>query len=67
MNFGYVEDEKKKNALVKVSVCKECGDKLNYKKKLKKVRNEWWYIKLKYESKYFLERFFGKVLKERMQ
>lgn len=40
MNFGYMEDEKKKNALVKVSVCEECGDKLNYKKKLKKVRNE---------------------------
>lgn len=40
MNFGYTEDGNKKNALVKVSVCEECGDKLNYKKKLKKIINE---------------------------
>ena len=38
MNFGYVEEGKKRNALVKVSVCRECSEKLNYKKKLKRVK-----------------------------
>lgn len=37
MNFGYIEDGSKKNALVKISVCKNCAIKLNYKKSLKKV------------------------------
>lgn len=37
MNFGYVENGSKKNALVMVSVCKDCAFKLNYKKMLKKV------------------------------
>ena len=37
MNFAYVEEGQKKNALVKVSVCKECAFKLNYKKVLKKI------------------------------
>ena len=31
MNFGYVEEGEKKNALVKVSVCRECEKKLNFK------------------------------------
>ena len=37
MNFGYMEQGLKKNALVKVSVCKECAFRLNYKKALKKI------------------------------
>ena len=38
MNFGYSEDGEKKSALVKVSTCKDCAFKLNYKKALKKVK-----------------------------
>jgi protein FRA10AC1 len=38
MNFGYMEEGIRKNALVKVSVCKDCAFKLNYRKTLKKVR-----------------------------
>lgn len=38
MNFGYLESGEKKNALVKVSVCKDCAFKLNYKKVLKEVK-----------------------------
>ena len=38
MNFGYMEEGKKRNALVKVSVCGACSEKLNYKMKLKKLR-----------------------------
>lgn len=37
MNFGYVEESKKKNALVKISVCPDCEIKLNYKKQLQKI------------------------------
>ena len=40
MNFGYVEEGQKRNALVKVSVCGGCSEKLNYKKKLRKVKGE---------------------------
>ena len=40
MNFGYVEEGVKKNALVKVSVCKDCSLKLNFKKALKKVEGD---------------------------
>lgn len=43
MNFGYTEKNQKKNALVKVSVCKDCAFKLNYKKALKKL--SWWSIR----------------------
>lgn len=37
MNFGYTESGKKKNALVKVSLCDKCEKKLNYRKSHKKV------------------------------
>jgi protein FRA10AC1 len=33
MNFGYLEEGKKKNALVKVAICKECSEKLSIAKK----------------------------------
>lgn len=33
VNFGYVEDGEKKNELVKVRLCPECSDKLNFKTK----------------------------------
>ena len=39
MNFGYMEEGGKKNALVKVSVCCECGRKLNHKKALTKIEH----------------------------
>ena len=38
MDFGYVEAEVKKNALVKVRLCPDCSWKLNYRKKRKEVR-----------------------------
>lgn len=31
VNFAYLEGKEKKNTLVKVRVCEECGKKLNYK------------------------------------
>ncbi|ORZ27136.1 folate-sensitive fragile site protein Fra10Ac1-domain-containing protein [Lobosporangium transversale] len=37
VNFAYVEHNEKKNALVKVRLCKKCSDKLNYKKKHKRA------------------------------
>lgn len=37
MNFGYLEAEAKKNALVRVSVCGECAFKLNFRRTLKRV------------------------------
>lgn len=37
VNFAYIEDELKKNALVKVKVCGFCAQKLNYKRKYKKL------------------------------
>ena len=40
MNFGYVEEGEKKNALVKVSVCADCGRKLNFKKALTKIEGK---------------------------
>ena len=36
VNFGYVEDGTKKNALVKLRLCPSCSDKLNYKRGLAK-------------------------------
>ncbi|KAI8098290.1 folate-sensitive fragile site protein Fra10Ac1-domain-containing protein [Gilbertella persicaria] len=33
VNFGYVENGEKKNELVKVRLCPECSDKLNYRTK----------------------------------
>ncbi|MES1918219.1 hypothetical protein MHBO_000220 [Bonamia ostreae] len=32
MNFKYKENNKKQSALVKVRLCKDCSEKLNYKK-----------------------------------
>ncbi|KAI7904954.1 folate-sensitive fragile site protein Fra10Ac1-domain-containing protein [Cokeromyces recurvatus] len=42
VNFGYIEEGEKKNELVKVRLCPECSDKLNYKTKrrLAKRRKE---------------------------
>ncbi|KAL4484739.1 hypothetical protein ABPG74_019916 [Tetrahymena malaccensis] len=40
VNFAYVEDNEKKNALVKVRVCEECVVKLNYKKQHQKVEDK---------------------------
>lgn len=37
VNFAYSEEKEKKNALVKVRVCPLCSEKLNYKKKFKKL------------------------------
>nr|CAG8434013.1 9065_t:CDS:2 [Entrophospora candida] len=33
VNFAYMEDGEKKNALVKIRLCPKCSDKLNYRKK----------------------------------
>ncbi|KAI1315235.1 hypothetical protein EDD11_001067 [Mortierella claussenii] len=40
VNFGYVEQGEKKNALVKIRLCEECSYKLNYKKKQKRVSSD---------------------------
>lgn len=37
VNFGYVEEDQKKNALVKVRLCPDCSYKLNYHHKRKEV------------------------------
>lgn len=39
VNFAYVEEKERKNALVKVRVCVECGEKLNFQHKYKKLKN----------------------------
>jgi protein FRA10AC1 len=38
VNFGYMEDGEKKNELVKVRLCEDCSDKLNYKTKKRLVK-----------------------------
>ncbi|XP_063826728.1 protein FRA10AC1 homolog isoform X2 [Ostrinia nubilalis] len=38
VNFAYVEDNQKRNALVKVRLCPECSDKLNYRSKKREVK-----------------------------
>ncbi len=38
VNFAYVEDKVKKNALVKLRLCPECAYKLNYKQNQKAAR-----------------------------
>ncbi|XP_073954961.1 protein FRA10AC1 homolog [Choristoneura fumiferana] len=38
VNFAYFEDGEKKNALVKLRLCPECSDKLNYKSKKREVK-----------------------------
>ncbi|KAL1240813.1 Protein FRA10AC1 [Trichinella spiralis] len=45
VNFAYVEEQEKKNALVKLRLCPDCSEKLNYrkifeKKKRNKVKTE---------------------------
>ncbi|KAF9203633.1 hypothetical protein BGZ49_006198 [Haplosporangium sp. Z 27] len=37
VNFGYMEQGEKKNALVKIRLCEKCSIKLNYKKKQKRA------------------------------
>lgn len=39
VNFGYLEDDEKKNELVKVRLCEDCSDKLNYKTKKRLSQN----------------------------
>lgn len=39
VNFGYIEQGIKKNALVKLRLCEECGHKLNYKRKHSKKQS----------------------------
>ncbi|KAG0740787.1 hypothetical protein G6F61_010738 [Rhizopus arrhizus] len=40
VNFGYMEDGEKKNELVKVRLCPECSDKLNYKTKKRAAKRQ---------------------------
>ncbi|CAO3661445.1 hypothetical protein G6F70_001149 [Rhizopus microsporus] len=40
VNFGYIEDGEKKNELVKVRLCPECSDKLNYKTKKRAAKRK---------------------------
>ena len=40
VNFAYMEETEKKNALVKVRLCPECSIKLNYHHKKKEVRKK---------------------------
>ncbi|CAD5120580.1 DgyrCDS9145 [Dimorphilus gyrociliatus] len=38
VNFGYVEENQEKNALVKLRLCPSCSDKLNYHHKRRKAK-----------------------------
>ncbi|XP_030025514.2 protein FRA10AC1 homolog [Manduca sexta] len=38
VNFAYIENREKKNALVKLRLCPECSNKLNYKSKKREVK-----------------------------
>ncbi|CAG9133242.1 unnamed protein product [Plutella xylostella] len=38
VNFAYLEDKEKKNALVKIRLCPECSEKLNYKSKKREIK-----------------------------
>ncbi|KAG0367081.1 folate-sensitive fragile site protein Fra10Ac1-domain-containing protein [Gamsiella multidivaricata] len=40
VNFGYVEQSEKKNALVKVRLCERCSHKLNYKTPQKRAASQ---------------------------
>ncbi|CAG5089095.1 Similar to Fra10ac1: Protein FRA10AC1 homolog (Mus musculus) [Cotesia congregata] len=40
VNFGYEEQGEKKNALVKLRLCSECSDKLNYHSQKKQVHRK---------------------------
>jgi len=37
VNFGYIEDGEKKNALVKLRLCADCSVKLNYRKQMREA------------------------------
>ncbi|RVE52396.1 hypothetical protein evm_003034 [Chilo suppressalis] len=38
VNFAYLEDNQKRNALIKLRLCPECSDKLNYRSKKREVK-----------------------------
>ncbi|GBP85404.1 Protein FRA10AC1 [Eumeta japonica] len=38
VNFAYVEDNERKNALVKIRLCPDCSQKLNYKSKKREIK-----------------------------
>ncbi|KAG9306631.1 hypothetical protein G9A89_004178 [Geosiphon pyriformis] len=40
VNFAYIEDGEKKSALVKIRLCPNCSEKLNYKNKYREVEIE---------------------------
>lgn len=40
VNFGYIEDGTKKNALVKLRLCPECSRKLNYRHKRREIKKK---------------------------
>ncbi|CAH1765154.1 15116_t:CDS:2 [Entrophospora sp. SA101] len=40
VNFAYMEDGEKKNALVKIRLCPKCSDKLNYRKKHEEAKKK---------------------------
>ncbi|RIA95414.1 folate-sensitive fragile site protein Fra10Ac1-domain-containing protein [Glomus cerebriforme] len=40
VNFAYMEDGEKKNALVKIKLCPKCSDKLNYNKQHQEIKTE---------------------------
>lgn len=39
VNFAYIEENERKNALVKVRVCTVCAEKLNFQHQHKKLKN----------------------------
>ncbi|KAL0880142.1 hypothetical protein ABMA27_002617 [Loxostege sticticalis] len=55
VNFAYVEDNQKKNALVKVRLCPECSDKLNYRSKKREVKRLKKKKKTKHKDKQVVE------------
>jgi len=50
VNFAYVEDKERKNALVKLRLCPECGFKLHYKKYKALPRSEYKEVKRQAEE-----------------
>ncbi|CAG8462818.1 15278_t:CDS:2 [Funneliformis mosseae] len=40
VNFAYMEDGEKKNALVKIRLCPKCSNKLNYSKQHSEIKTE---------------------------
>ena len=51
VNFGYIENHEKKNALIKCRLCFECSYKLNYHHKKKEVTRRKKKLKKKKKSK----------------